>query len=387
MDKRLSVLISCALLACGGTTTTQGGSEQDSDAAQAVDMSAPVGALDMRAPTAPDPNNSSVNHTSPAMDMGMVTPPELDMRAPAAPDSDMAPLLEPDMAAPVEPINWPMYSGEACDVDGVDGVCLPTARCGGRSVSGHCPGPSNMQCCIQMCDPGTGQPGRCATPSSCSDWAPSSECAGPVGTNGCCAVDATKGDAIGTLWNTYYYLSNEDDHAGSKNTALNDSNCNPIVTVSESFSDAVCIEGSGKLSDGRVINYAKTCSCGRPCPTGGIICYSVIDKNQFPWGKGARSNPLEPLRSLAVDRSRISLGTVIYLEEFDGYQVPVDGALGGFVHDGCFRADDVGGAIQGSHIDIFSGTKSMYLKLNADFPTRTDFTAYKNTSKCLYLQN
>lgn len=385
MDKRLSVLVGCVLIACGGTTTTQGG-EQNSDAAPAVDMSAPVDVSDMRVVDVPAPNNNTLtNNAMSAMDMGTGVP-EPDMRPPAELDMGTS-VLEPDMAPPPDPIDWPMYSGEACDVDGVDGVCLPTAHCGGRSVSGHCPGPSDMQCCIQMCDPGTDQPGRCAGPSSCSDWAPSSECVGPTGTNGCCAIDATKGDAIGTLWNTYYYLSNEDDHSGPKNTALNDSNCNPIVNVSSSFSDAVCIEGSGKLSDGRVINYAKTCSCGRPCPTGGIICYSVVDKNQFPWGKGARSNPLEPLRSLAVDRSRISLGTVIYLEEFDGYQVPVDGTLGGFVHDGCFRADDVGGAIQGSHIDIFSGTKSMYLKLNADFPTRTDFTAYKNASKCLYLQN
>ena len=55
-----------------------------------------------------------------------------------------------------------------------------------------------------------------------------------------------------------------------------------VREVSADFSDSVCIEGSGKLADGRVINFAQTCSCGRPCPTGGIICYSVLDSSQFP---------------------------------------------------------------------------------------------------------
>jgi len=78
-----------------------------------------------------------------------------------------------------------------------------------------------------------------------------------------------KGQLVGTMWNTYYFLARETDHPGAADTTLYDKGCSPIVTVSAAFSDSVCVEGSGLLADGRVINYASTCSCGRPCPTGG----------------------------------------------------------------------------------------------------------------------
>ncbi len=281
---------------------------------------------------------------------------------------------------------WPMYSGTACDVDGVQGVCLPTSRCQGNSVSGRCPGPADMQCCVQRCETSTRQPGQCAGQGMCQGWEAGGMCAGPAGDVGCCEISDDDGTPIASLWNTYYYLAKEEDYPGTKNSALNNSNCESLIEVSAAFSDAVCIEGSGRLADGRVINYASTCSCGRPCPTGGIVCYSILDATQFPWGKGARSNPLEPLRSLAVDRGTIALGTTVYLKEWDGFQVPVVDGLGGFVHDGCFRADDVGGAIQGPHIDIFSGTEAMYLRLEQDFPTRTSYTSFINTPRCGYLK-
>ncbi|MCX7959620.1 MAG: hypothetical protein N3B13_11300, partial [Deltaproteobacteria bacterium] len=105
--------------------------------------------------------------------------------------------------------------------------------------------------------------------------------------------DNDKGDLIGTMWNTYYYLVYEKDYTGADDTTLYDSNCKPIADVPYKFSDAVCIEGSGKLSDGRVINYAKTCSCGRKCAGYNyIVCYSVLDINKYPWGMGSKGNPL-----------------------------------------------------------------------------------------------
>ena len=339
-----------------------------------------------------DMNSVPDSGTPAEVDMGsMTTPPTaMDMGSDVdlGGEEDMGVVPVEDMAPEVDmtPETWPEHSGTACDVDGAGGVCLPTSRCPGQSVSGHCPGPSDMQCCLLACEPGQGDPGLCTAPEACMDWAPSSTCVGPQGSSGCCRLDPSKGRSIGQLWNTFYYLSSEDEHPGTANTALNDANCNPIATVSADFSDSVCIEGSGKLADGRVINFAQTCSCGRSCPTGGIICYSVLDSNQFPWGKGARSNPLQPLRSLAVDRDRVSLGTVIYLEQWDGFMVPQVGNLGGFVHDGCFRADDVGGAIQGDHIDIFAGSSAMWQALEGSFPTNTRFDAYVDTPACAYLK-
>ncbi len=202
------------------------------------------------------------------------------------------------------------------------------------------------------------------------------------------AVSGDIGTYLMSMWNTYYYLANEADHSGPDDTTLYDASCNPIAQVPASFSDSVCIEGSGILNDSTVINYASTCNCGRPCPYGSnpIICYVVLDPVQYPWGMGSASNPLEPLISWAVDNSVIAHGTLIYAEQWDGVTIPSIDGLGGFVHDGCFRADDIGGGIQGDHFDFYAGTHGMYLALEALFPTYSDFDIYVDPGKCAYLQ-
>jgi len=187
------------------------------------------------------------------------------------------------------------------------------------------------------------------------------------------------------MWNTYYYVSREEDYSGADDTMLYDSNCNPIAEVPAAFSDDACIEGTGLLENGAVVNYASSCSCGRPCPTGGIVCWAELDPSEFPWGMGSKGNALEPLRSWAVDNDFVAFGTVLYAEELDGVAIPSVDGLGGFVHDGCFRADDVGGWIQDDHFDFFAGTHDMWQALETVFPTNSSFTVYTNTPKCSYL--
>jgi len=201
------------------------------------------------------------------------------------------------------------------------------------------------------------------------------------------AVDPDPGTYHGAMWNTYYYLAEELDYAGADDTTLYDASCNPIADVPAAFSDDVCIEGSGLLADQRVINYATTCSCGRPCPYGSnpVICYVVLDPAQYPWGAGSFSNPLEPLRSWAVDNSVIAAGTLIYAAQWDGISIPAIDGLGGFVHDGCFRADDVGGGIQGDHFDLFAGTYDMWQALEGLFPTSSTFDVYLDPGHCAWL--
>ncbi len=194
-----------------------------------------------------------------------------------------------------------------------------------------------------------------------------------------------KGQRVGTMWVTYYYLAREADHSGAADTTLYDASCAAIAKVPAAFADAVCVEGSGQLADGRVINYARSCSCGRPCPTGGTVCYAVLDKARYPWGMGAASNALAPLRSVAVDKGVVAVGTVLYAEQWDGVAIPAVDGLGGFTHDGCLRADDVGGAIQGLHYDFFAGTRAMWLALEKLHKTRSDFTVYQQGGRCAYL--
>ncbi len=192
------------------------------------------------------------------------------------------------------------------------------------------------------------------------------------------------GTAVGDMYNTYYYLAREVDYPGTADTSLNDGTCMQLARVTAAFSDSVCIEGSGILADGRVINYSSSCSCGRACPTGGIVCYSILDGNRYPWGSGA-SSALVPLRSWAVDRTFIPLGTIVYVARWDGVMIPVVDGIGGFVHDGCFRADDTGGAIRGNHFDFFAGTRSMWRALERIFPTRTTFAVQRGAGRCAYL--
>lgn len=198
-----------------------------------------------------------------------------------------------------------------------------------------------------------------------------------TGTGGTANVNDI-GNPAGTFWITYYYKSNEANFSGADNTPIYDTSCNVIKQVPSSFASAACIEGSAKLDDGRVINYSRSCSCSNnPCS----YCWDVVDQNQFPWGKGNRNNPLVPLRSLAVDTRVIANGTIIYLQEFDGVDIPQVGDLGGFKHDGCFRADDVGGAIIGDHFDVFSGTEEMHQALEGIFPTRTRLTTWVHADR------
>lgn len=191
-----------------------------------------------------------------------------------------------------------------------------------------------------------------------------------------------KGTYVARMYITYYYLSEETNYSGSANTTLYDSQCKALVKVPAKYADSVCIEGSGRLKDGRIINYAKRCSCGRRCPTGGIVCYSILNKSKYPWGAGAAGRSLRPLRSLAVDRSIIPIGTRLYIPEWDGVTLPTVSGIGGFKHDGCFVADDVGGAIKGNHFDFFSGTSSMWKALEKIHSTRKYLTVYKNPGRC-----
>jgi 3D (Asp-Asp-Asp) domain-containing protein len=57
-----------------------------------------------------------------------------------------------------------------------------------------------------------------------------------------------------------------------------------------------------------------------------------------------------PMRTLAVDPKVVPRGTVVFIKETVGLPLP-----GGGVHDGLWYASDVGSAIKGDRIDLFTG--------------------------------
>lgn len=164
------------------------------------------------------------------------------------------------------------------------------------------------------------------------------------------------GPVLGTFQLTYYWIASEASYTGTKDTRIYTSSCQAIADVPRKFFDALKLEGTGKLADGRMVNYAGSCNCARS------PCFEVLGADA-PWGKGVQSRSLEPFRSIAVDKSRIPYGDWVYVEALDGVEMPGDAPWGNFVHDGCLRADDTGSAIVGKHIDFFVAFKSHYQTL------------------------
>ena len=188
------------------------------------------------------------------------------------------------------------------------------------------------------------------------------------------------------MWNTYYHLVFEQEYPEGDDYTLYDSDCEPLADVSSEFFFDLCDEGAGILRDGRLINNETICDCAPECQWGYAFCYAVLDRDQYPWGIGSIDNPVTPLRSWAVDNDLIAFGTVLYSADWDGVYIPEADGLGGFVHDGCFRADDAdSNRVTGNHYDFYAGTKNMVEVLNGIVPDSSVVTVYKNPPQCSYL--
>lgn len=74
-----------------------------------------------------------------------------------------------------------------------------------------------------------------------------------------------------------------------------------------------------------------------------------------PFGYGTDGLNLVPYRTIAVDRSQIPIGSVLYVPQARGQTVILPSGQA-VTHDGYFFAADVGSAIKGNHIDVFVGT-------------------------------
>ena len=60
--------------------------------------------------------------------------------------------------------------------------------------------------------------------------------------------------------------------------------------------------------------------------------------------------PVSPMRTLAVDPHVVSRHSIVFIKETVGMPLP-----GGSLHDGYWYASDVGGAIKGARLDLFTG--------------------------------
>lgn len=93
------------------------------------------------------------------------------------------------------------------------------------------------------------------------------------------------------------------------------------------------------------------------------------------YGDGVNGLQLIPFRTVAVDKTKIPIGSLIFIPDAVGVEIILpDGSKS--KHDGYFFAADVGGAIKLNHIDVFTGLYSKnpfgFIKSNS---TKT-FKAY-----------
>jgi 3D (Asp-Asp-Asp) domain-containing protein len=191
---------------------------------------------------------------------------------------------------------------------------------------------------------------------------------------------ATQGKLLGVFKNTYYDFPSEADFSGEALQLMNGA-CQPIVSVPRAFYESVCVQGSGTLRSGGTVSFAKRdCSCAAECPrTGQRICFDLLDKQQFPWGRGATGKGITPLLSVAVDSSVIPLGTSLYIPEYEGVARDVSGNA---KHDGCFLAEDRGLAVRGQQVDVFTGRREMTQLWNRLVPSNKGVSVIVDSPHC-----
>jgi 3D (Asp-Asp-Asp) domain-containing protein len=167
-----------------------------------------------------------------------------------------------------------------------------------------------------------------------------------------------------TLWSTFYNVHIAKSGSGS-NPLLDLSGRSLGHNLSNQDWCQAALEGTVTIVDlsGSAIetyNFAgrsasEQVDCSSFIPSQG----RKLNKTRFKvsngkYGEGSGGFILVPYRTIAVDRSVIPLGSVIYIPAAKGITVTLPSG-NNVTHDGYFFAADVGGAITGIHIDTFLG--------------------------------
>lgn len=196
---------------------------------------------------------------------------------------------------------------------------------------------------------------------------------------------------------TGYVISSQDEFSGNRIIPVFSTNGKAIVIVEASFFADLCLQGSGRLRDNRLLNvagnfidvkhadyapvleYHKKYLPKRPYGYSGIIvqddkvvkalAFNVIQPKRYGDGYGIiRDIPLQPFKTLAADIGATTKSepaykgkgglvppkTKVFIKEFEGMKLP-DGSI----HDGWFIVNDTGGGIFGVHFDVFSGSRKL----------------------------
>lgn len=87
--------------------------------------------------------------------------------------------------------------GGDCWHGGKKGVCLDTSKCTGTRVAGLCPGPSNIQCCLNnKCTVRTTNDGICVQTSTCRGTTTAGKCYGASDIRCCTSSKRQSNDSL-----------------------------------------------------------------------------------------------------------------------------------------------------------------------------------------------
>ncbi len=195
----------------------------------------------------------------------------------------------------------------------------------------------------------------------------------PTYEKGCCGYPLSEPHGFALR---FYWLAIEERYWGeAHDTEIYTPRGMPLGRFPAKFVRALQMEGSGILEDGRVLNVAGRCRYGSG------TCFEAVDVNNYPFGRGAGRRHLVPFKSVAVDRRLIALGEPLYIPELDGLPLP-DGST----HDGCVRADDVGGNIKQRKLDFFVIRWEFFRILLTNLYGVTFVTPRVESPHCQYLR-
>ena len=195
----------------------------------------------------------------------------------------------------------------------------------------------------------------------------------PPATSGALTPPADPGAYRSFKLTTYWVADQTKYPTGSIVIPFYDKNGKQIATATPEFYAAAMMEGTVKLTDGRLINvdggtdpntwvsvdpkfYAPMLALHKRIPPGlyikdgGVILarpFRVIPKG---YGKERKGIEKVPFRTLAADPRLVPAGTNVFIRQFVGLTMPDR-----TVHDGWFVVNDTGDAILGAHFDVFTG--------------------------------
>ncbi|MDX2229364.1 MAG: DUF3747 domain-containing protein [Leptolyngbyaceae cyanobacterium bins.349] len=193
-----------------------------------------------------------------------------------------------------------------------------------------------------------------------------------------------------SLWSTYYYTHQATPVVSASPGAypLLDRFGNDLgITLSHRDWCAAALQGSVQIMNGQQVlntyNFAgrgdtPQVDCSPFYPT--LRTLEATNRVRFKparslYGEGAGLNSLVPYRSIAVDPTRIPLGSVVFIPEARGIVVTLPSGQP-MVHDGYFYAADVGAAVKNNQIDVFIGTAERNPFRFVRSTSTATFTAY-----------